>query len=70
MSEERLKQVAAIIAAKRINLTEEEARDLTARAIDFKNERGRLPSLSSSDPWEKRMAEGVEFIKQQVARGQ
>ncbi|MGC6484193.1 MAG: DEAD/DEAH box helicase [Candidatus Puniceispirillales bacterium] len=69
LSEERLKQVAAIIAAKRINLNEYEARDLAARAVKFKAERGRLPSLSSADPWERRMAEGVEFIKQKVARG-
>jgi superfamily II DNA or RNA helicase len=59
MSEESLKQVAATIAAKRTGLTPEEARDLAVRAVRFKKERGRLPSISSIDAWEKRMAEGA-----------
>lgn len=67
MSEESLKQVAAVIAAKKVNLTEEEARDLAGRAIKFKKERGRLPELTSPDPWEKRMAEGVAFLARKVA---
>jgi superfamily II DNA or RNA helicase len=58
MSEDSLKQVAAVIAGKRINLTMEEARELTKRALKFKQERGRLPSITSPDAWEKRMAEG------------
>ena len=59
MSEESLKQVAAVIAAKRTSLTPEEAKDLAVRAVKFKKERGRLPSISSADAWEKRMAEGA-----------
>ena len=59
MSEESLKQVAAAIAAKRTNLTPEEAKELAIRALKFKKERGRLPSLTSQDAWEKRMAEGA-----------
>ncbi|MER8613977.1 DEAD/DEAH box helicase [Mesorhizobium sp. M0435] len=59
MSEDRLKQVAAAIAAKRTSLTLEEAKDLAIRAVKFKKERGRLPSISSTDAWEKRMAEGA-----------
>jgi hypothetical protein len=66
MSEERLKQVAAVIAAKRINLTVEEARDLAKRALRFKQEKGRLPSLTAVDPWEKRMAEGIAFLQRRV----
>jgi superfamily II DNA or RNA helicase len=62
MSEESLKQVAAVIAGKRINLTIEEARELSKRALKFKQERGRLPSITSPDAWEKRMAEGVAFL--------
>jgi superfamily II DNA or RNA helicase len=72
MSEDSLKQVAAVIAAKRINLTVEEARDLARRALKFKQERGRLPSITSTDAWEKRMAEGVAFLtrmKAEAARG-
>jgi superfamily II DNA or RNA helicase len=59
MSEDSLKQVAAAIAAKRTSLTPEEAKELAVRAFKFKKERGRLPSISSTDAWEKRMAEGA-----------
>jgi hypothetical protein len=59
MSEESLKQVAAAISAKRVNLTPEEAKDLAVRAVQFKKERGRLPSLDAQDAWERRMAEGA-----------
>jgi superfamily II DNA or RNA helicase len=59
MSEESLKQVAAAIAAKRTSLNPEEAKELAVRAVKFKKERGRLPSLDSQDAWEKRMAEGA-----------
>lgn len=72
MSEESLKQVAAVIGAKRVNLTPEEARDLAKRALRFKQERGRLPSITSPDAWEKRMAEGVAFLqrmKSEATRG-
>lgn len=66
MSEERLKQVAEVIAAKRVNLTVEEARELAKRALRFKQEKGRLPSLTAADPWEKRMAEGIAFLQRKV----
>ena len=72
MSEASLKQVAAIISGKRVNLTPEEARDLAKRALKFKQERGRLPSITSPDAWEKRMAEGVAFLtlmKAEAANG-
>lgn len=59
MNEESLKQVAAVIAAKRTSLSPEEAKELAVRAVKFKKERGRLPSISSTDAWEKRMAEGA-----------
>lgn len=59
MSEESLKQVAAAIAAKRTTMTPDEAKELAVRAVRFKRERGRLPSISSTDAWEKRMAEGA-----------
>jgi superfamily II DNA or RNA helicase len=59
MSEESLKQVAVAIAARRTSLSPEEARQLAVRAAQFKKERGRLPSITSTDAWEKRMAEGA-----------
>ena len=73
MSEDSLKQVQAAISAKRATLTVEEARELAKRALKFKQERGRLPSITSSDAWEKRMAEGVGFLarmKAEAARGE
>jgi superfamily II DNA or RNA helicase len=67
MSEESLKQVHAVIAGKKVNLTIEEARELAKRALKFKQERGRLPSITSLDAWEKRMAEGVAFLARMKA---
>lgn len=66
MTEERLKQVAEVIASKRISITLEEARDLAKRALRFKAEKGRLPSLTAVDPWEKRMAEGIAFLQRKA----
>lgn len=64
MSEDSLKQVAAIIAAKRTSLSPDEAKELAIRAFKFKQERGRLPSITATDAWEKRMAEGaVAFVR-------
>lgn len=59
MSEDSLKQVQAIISAKRTSLTLDEARALAERAVQFKRERGRLPSITAQDAWERRMAEGA-----------
>nr|WP_286186740.1 helicase [Geitlerinema sp. P-1104] len=59
MSEERLKQIEAVIAAKRVSLPPDEAKELAIRASRFKKDRGRLPSVNSPDAWEKRMAEGA-----------
>ena len=72
VSEMSLKQVAEIIAARKVNLTLDEARDLARRALKFEQERGRLPSITSQDAWEERMAEGVAFLarkKAEAARG-
>lgn len=59
MNETSLKQVAAVIAGKKTTLSPEEARDYAVRAVKFKKERGRVPSIDSADPWEKKMAEGA-----------
>ncbi len=48
-------------------MTPEEARDLARRALKFKAERSRLPSLTSPDPWERRMAEGVAYLARMKA---
>jgi superfamily II DNA or RNA helicase len=62
MDEKSLRQVQASIAGKNIKITEDEARDLAQRALQFKLERGRLPDVNASDAWEKRMAEGVAAL--------
>ncbi len=59
MSEDSLKQVAAAISARRTSLTPDEALQLAIRARTFLKERGRAPSVTSADAWEKRMAEGA-----------
>lgn len=62
MDEKTLRQVQATIAAKKLSIPEDEARELARRALQFKNERGRLPDINSADAWEKRMAEGVAAL--------
>jgi superfamily II DNA or RNA helicase len=62
MDEKSLRQVQASIAAKKVSIPEDEARELAVRALQFKNERGRLPDINSADAWEKRMAEGVAAL--------
>ena len=59
MNEERLQQVAAAIARRNSKLSPDEAKDLAQRAAKFRREHGRLPSLTSPDAWEKRLAEGA-----------
>ena len=66
MGEERLRKVAEVIAARRVSLTLEEARELSKRAVRFKQEKNRLPSLAATDPWERRMAEGVALLQRKA----
>jgi len=67
MNEESLKQVHAIISGKKVSMSLDEARELAKRALKFKQERGRLPSITSPDPWEKKMAEGVAYLARMKA---
>jgi len=59
MSEDSLKQVAAAISAKRTSLSPDEAKDFAVRAARFIKERERPPSITSSDAWERKLAEGA-----------
>ena len=68
MDEKLLRQVQAAIEAKKANITEEEARNLAKRALEFKKERGRLPDVQSADAWERRLAEGVAALARYVAQ--
>jgi superfamily II DNA or RNA helicase len=67
MSEESLKQFGNIIAGKKQKFTHEEARDYALRARQFLKERGRKPEVTSNDPWEKKIAEGMNAFAQMVA---
>jgi hypothetical protein len=73
MNEGTLKQVAAVIGKRKVSIPYGEARDLAIRALQWKKERGRAPEITSQDPWEKRLAEGVaalaKFRAQQAANG-
>lgn len=72
MNEESLKQVQAIISGKKVTMSLEDARELAKRGLQFKQERGRLPSLTAADAWEKKMAEGIAYLarmKAEAARG-
>jgi len=69
MSEGTLQQVASAIAAKRTTIPPEEARDLAVRAVKFKKERGRPPAVTSTDAWEKRLAEGALAFQRYMAAG-
>lgn len=73
MNEGTLKQVAAVIGKRKVSIPYEEARDLAVRALQWKKERGRAPDITSQDPWEKRLAEGVaalaKFTAQKAANG-
>ncbi|WP_137751590.1 DEAD/DEAH box helicase [Sphingopyxis sp. L1A2A] len=62
MNEGTLKQVAAVIGKRKVSIPYEEARDLAVRALQWKKERGRAPEITSQDPWEKRLAEGVAAL--------
>jgi hypothetical protein len=69
MSEDRLKQVAAAISAKRTSNTPEDAKVIAKRAVEFKRERGRAPSVTSQDAWEKHLAEGAAVFMRFRAEG-
>lgn len=69
MTEESLKQVAAIISAKKAPIDPDEAKELAKRAVMFKKDRERLPSTTSPDPWERRVAEGAAAFMRFKAEG-
>lgn len=62
MTENSLKAMAGVISARKQSISLEEARELAKRALVFKKERGRLPDIKASDPWEQRMAQGIAVL--------
>ena len=59
MDKDRLKQVAAVISAKRTPVKPDEAITWAKRASRFKTDHGRPPSVTASDPYERLIAEGA-----------
>jgi superfamily II DNA or RNA helicase len=70
MNETTLRQVQAAIGARKTTLTEEEARAYAVRAVQWKRDRGRAPEVTSQDPWERQLAEGVAAFARYRAKAQ
>lgn len=68
MNEVTLRQVQAVISARKTTLTEDEARAFAVRAVQWKRERGRAPDIGSQDPWERQLAEGVAAFARYKAK--
>ena len=68
ISAKNLEQIIAAISAKKLQFTFDEARELAENAAKFKRSRGRLPNPASSDPAEKRMAEGLVYFTRERRR--
>lgn len=66
MDEKILRQVQASISAKRVAIPYEEAKALALRARAFQAEKKRPPDITSTDPWERKMAEGVVALYKHV----
>ena len=60
-----LKVIQDVIEATRITMTLEEASLLWPKIKDFANTFKKEPSLNSTDPLERRMAEAVIYLKQE-----
>ncbi len=58
-----LKRIHGAIRSKRIQMTEEEALALVPRIKAFKAAHGKPPDLNAADPFEKRMAEALEWLR-------
>jgi hypothetical protein len=65
-----LKVIQDVIEATRIQMTLEEALLLWPKINDFVKTFKKEPSLQSNDPLERRMAEGIIFLKEQKRKAQ
>ncbi len=59
LNAETLRQMEEKIAATKVNIPEDEALDLTRRALSWQNENGRPPKIVSNDPFESKLAQGI-----------
>lgn len=69
LGESRLRAIADVIAARKSTISPEDARMYAVRAAQWKKERGRLPSLTSTDAWEQNLAEGAKAYMRYANEG-
>ena len=60
LNENTLRQMQEKIAATKVKIPEDEALDLARRAVGWQEERKRPANILSNDPFERRLAEGVQ----------
>lgn len=63
-----LKAIQDHVTVHHSSMTEEEAILLWPNVKDFKRQHGVVPSLNSSDPYEKRLAEALAFVRSRKAQ--
>nr|WP_279151335.1 DEAD/DEAH box helicase [Photobacterium iliopiscarium] len=68
VSASMLKAIQDVIASSQSKIDEEEAILLWPRVNEFFTQNGRPPSITSSDPIEKRYAEALAFMREQKAK--
>ncbi|WP_432787025.1 hypothetical protein AAEX37_01098 [Oligella sp. MSHR50489EDL] len=61
-----LKTIQDTVVSMRSTMSEEEAIVLWPRIQTFRKEKGREPSVTSGDPYEKRLAEGLTYLKRKA----
>jgi len=69
LGETQLRAIADVIAGRKSTMTPEDARAHAVRAALWGRERGRLPSLTSPDAWEKKLAEGAQTYMRYAKEG-
>lgn len=60
LNENTLRQMQEKIAATKVKIPEDEALMLARRAVEWQRERGRAANILSNDPFERKLAQGVQ----------
>ena len=63
-----LKTIQNVVAASRVQITEEEVLMIWEQVLTFRKTHGRDPNINVDDPIEKRYAEAMVFMKNYAAR--
>lgn len=69
LGSDRMRAIHDVIEARKITIPPDEARRYAVRAHQWKMERGRAPSLTSPDAWEKKLAEGARAYMRYASEG-